>query len=163
MSPFTTNANPGRSTWIFQANPAKYRIGESLMCESEELWNLNQHSKRVHAGDHVYIWISGKAAGIYATATVLCEPLTKPDSTQGLQYWWDQRDGLRAKPRVILRYQQLITDRPLLKIFLENDPDLWSLKILKNPRGTNFEVSETEARALAWWFGNGDPTTLTII
>jgi hypothetical protein len=146
-------ANGIRSSWIFQANPAKYRIEESLAVEKEELWNLNQHASRVHTGDKVYIWISGPMAGIYAIGTVVCEPIVQPDSPVGMEYWWDKRDGARAKPRVWVRYEKTLLDRPLLKIYLENDPGLWGMRILRNPRGTNFNLSVAESEALEWWFG----------
>jgi hypothetical protein len=65
------NTDGIRQTWIFQANPERYRILESLSAQHVELWNLRQHAHDVHAGDRVLIWLSGQDAGIYAIGTVL--------------------------------------------------------------------------------------------
>jgi 5-methylcytosine-specific restriction protein B len=144
----------GSRTWIFQANPSKYCIGESLRAENEEYWNLNQHVREVAVGDRVLIWICGKNAGVYAVGTVLTVPIPMADSAKGQGYWLDKAAGRREKPRVRVRYDRLFVDRPLYKDFIECDPDLWNLAILRQPRGTNFAVSEAEWQALRVWFGD---------
>lgn len=141
----------GQRTWIFQANPNKYRIEESLQIEGAELWNLNQHTTEVEVGDRVLVWISGRKAGIYAIGTVTTSPLLQADSTTGQEYWRDPREGRRAKARVGVRYDRVLLDRPLGKTYLEWDPQLRNLAILRRPRGTNFTVSEEEWAALRVW------------
>lgn len=137
--------------WLFQANPARYRIHDSLRREVEEWWNLNQHASDVRVGDHVTIWISGKDAGIYATGKVIEGPVITPDSIPGQGYWENRNDGLKEKPRVRVRYDRILFDRPLLKVFLEADPELWDMKILRSPRGTNFSLSDGEWHTLVDW------------
>jgi len=138
-------------TWIFQANPNKYRILKSLESEVEEYWNLNQHAKDVHIGDRVLIWISGPDAGIYAVGTVTTEPVMMPDSPSGLEYWLLMREGRRPKPRVLVRYDRKLLGRPLLKALIRNDPELWDLEILHFPRGTNFPLADHQWSAIAAW------------
>jgi predicted RNA-binding protein with PUA-like domain len=148
-TPVTTTGQP--RTWLFQANPNKYRIEESLKTESEEEWNLNQHAESVHTGDRVLIWISGAAAGIYAIGEVVAEPRLRPDSPTGLGYWHDRREGEKVKPRVRVRYVQVFLDRPLHKVLLEFDPILTKMGIMRFARGTNFSVTDEEWAAIQRW------------
>jgi hypothetical protein len=137
--------------WIFQANPDRYRIHDSLGQEAEEWWNLNQHADEVRVGDEVAVWISGAEAGVYALGKVVEGPITRPDSARGQGYWRDAAAGSRAKPRVRVRYDRVISDRPLLKVFLLADPDLWDLSVIHAPRGTNFPVRAGEWQRLQNW------------
>ena len=139
------------ATWIFQANPNKYDIQTSLQREAEELWNCNQHFRRIKRGDRVLIWISGDEAGIYAVGRVLSDPIQRSDSAKGMTYWADPRHGRQERPRVRVRYDQTFVTQPLLKTFLQCDPELWDLPILANPRGTNFKVMEREWEAIQAW------------
>jgi predicted RNA-binding protein with PUA-like domain len=141
----------GRRAWVFQASPARYQIEESLQAEREEFWNLRQHAKQIAVGDRVFIWMSGEAAGIYAIGTVTTPPEVRPDSSAGLDYWLAKQEGLRLLPRVVVRYERVLLDRPLRKVFLEADPALWNMNIIRSPRGTNFAVRTDEWRALAAW------------
>lgn len=138
-------------TWIFQANPAKYRILDSLVAEREEYWNLNQHAKSVRPGDRVLIWVCGDEAGIYAQGTVMSSPIIIPDSNRGLTYWNLKAEGKRPKARVRVRYDHLFLDKPLLRQYLECDPGLSGLQILRSPRGTNFPVRDEEWEAIHAW------------
>jgi EVE domain len=138
-------------TWLFQANPSKYQIHESLQLEKKEYWNLRQHAKEVQVGDRVLIWICGKGAGIYATGKVLTDPSIMPDSATGLSYWITKRDGRQPIARVLVEYDKVLLDEPLSKEFLQCDPALWSLKIFSTPRRTNFAVREEEWEAISIW------------
>ena len=138
-------------TWIFQANPTLYRIAESLRTEGEEKWNLRQHQRDVQVSDRVLIWMSGKRAGIYAVGAVKTAPVVEADTPKGIGYWNDKRQGYRPIARVWVQYEQVLLDRPLLRDFLLCDPDLWNMKILRSPRGTNFAVTEEEWRAIKTW------------
>lgn len=139
-----SDGNSEPKTWIFQANPEKYRIMDSLRVEDEEYWNLNQNSNNVRRGDRVLLWVSGANAGIYAVGTVVSDPSIMPDSPTGQTYWVRQEEGRRPKPRVQVRYDRLLLERPLSKEFLQADPDLWNLSILRSPMGTNFPVTQRE-------------------
>lgn len=140
-----------RRTWIFQANPKKYRILDSLVAEKEELWNLNQHAHAVQEGDRVLIWISGDNAGIYAVGTVVSMPMFTQDTPSGMRYWLTPAEGTKVKPRVLVRYDRLLLDLPLTKAFLMTDPILSELRILKCAMGTNFAVTDEQCCALDDW------------
>lgn len=147
----TVNTPREVRAWIFQANPNRYRIEESLQTEGEELWNLNQHAAEVGVGDRVLIWICGEDAGIYAVGTILSNPAIMSDSPRGIGYWSDPIDGKRAKARVRVRYDRVLLSRPLRKAYLSADPALRNLGILRAPRGTNFAVTRAEWSALSGW------------
>ncbi len=142
-------------TWIFQANPSRYRILESLRTESEEYWNLRQRAREVAPGDRVLIWLSGDEAGVYALGTVMSAPILTVDSPTGQGYWNDKAERKRARSRVRVRYDRVLLDRPLFKDFIACDPDLWNLAILRQPRATNFPVTGAEWRALRRWLEDG--------
>ena len=139
------------STWIFQANPAKYHIHQALANEREELWNCNQHAHKIHAGDRVLIWLSGARAGIYAQGRVLEGATERPDTLKGQDYWKDKRQGVEVRPRVKVKYETSFLDNPLLKVFLRWDPALEGLSVMTQPRGTNFVVRPEEWLALEIW------------
>lgn len=155
--PEETERAAGPQVWIFQGNPAKYRLEDSLRIEPEEFWNVRQHAARVRVGDTVLVWLSGEEAGIYAVGEVLEDPAVRPDSPQGQGYWRDPRDGQREYPRVRVRYTQTLLDRPLSKPLLVTDPALEDLSIFRNPRGTNFPVTAKEWAALQVWLDPAGP------
>jgi hypothetical protein len=138
-------------TWIFQANPAKYRIEDSLLFEGEELWNLNQHARDVHTGDRAIIWMSGAGAGIYAIGTVISEPVVQSDSPTGLSYWRVKSAGYRQVPRVHVRYGRRFLEHPLRKEFILRDEVLARMTIFRAPQGTVFTVTDTQWEALRVW------------
>lgn len=146
-----TDAASSTQHWIFQANPGRYAIHDSLRREEEEWWNLNQYASSVKPGDRVAIWLSGQYSGIYAIGTVVEGPVRRADSLQGQAYWTDPADGRREKPRVRIKYDLVIADHPLYKAFLEADSQLWDLRVIHFPRGTNFPVTTEEWRALEEW------------
>lgn len=147
---FTDRPSIEARTWMFQANPNKYDIFQTLK-SGEELWNLRQHAKDVHVGDRVLIWVCGDDAGIYAVGRVISPAVTMPDSPEGIKHWSNPAEGKRPTPRVLVRYERLLLERPLRKAYLQSDPNLWSMKILCFPQGTNFAVSAAEWQALSAW------------
>jgi hypothetical protein len=90
-------------TWIFQANPNKYPIRESIAKESKELWTCNQHTQKIKDGDRVLIWVSGKAAGVYAIGSILSVPVLQPDSPKGVSYWYNPIEGLQTRARALVK------------------------------------------------------------
>lgn len=142
-------------TWIFQANPSKYDITTSLQLEREEFWNLRQYAREIAPNDRVLIWICGEDAGIYAMGKITSPPTDSADTPTGQSYWSDKKEGKKVIPRAWVHYEKVFLDHPLLKVFIECDPALWNLSILKQPRGTNFPVTDAEWRALQSWLKDG--------
>jgi EVE domain-containing protein len=144
----TSATTPSPRVWIFQANPKKYRIEDSLNAEASEYWSLNQHAEEVHDGDRVLIWLSGANAGIYALGTVVGEPILQTDSSIGIGYWRDPAEGKKLKPRVLVRYDEVFLDCPLEKGLLQLDPLLSNMRIMRFAQGTNFPVTVAEWQAI---------------
>ena len=142
---------PTPKIWLFQANPTKYRILEALEEKDADYWNLNQHAAQVSVGDRVLIWVCGDAAGIYAVGTVTTIPTVMPDTPEGEPFWRPPSSGSQPRPRVLVRFDQKLLDQPLRKAFLQTDLVLAGLRVLHQPRATNFVVTQEQWEALQPW------------
>ncbi len=135
-------------TWIFQTVPRRYRLLDALRNEPEELWEVNQHRDEVRLGDRVLVWLAGPDAGLYAVGTVMSEPKYMRDFERSLRYWAADDDGPQPNYRVLVHYDQVLLDRPLLRSLLKDIPELATLSILRFAQGTNFAVTEQERNAI---------------
>ncbi len=151
----TMNRNEGGpQAWMFQGNPQRYANLQMLASQPGELWNLRQYAGEVRVGDRVYIWIAGEEAGIYAVGTVVTSPAVMVDSPLGIRQWTDPREGRLAFPRVEVRYDRVMLNRPLLKQYLRTDPILRDLTILRMPRATNYPLTTAQAGAIEEWLAD---------
>jgi 5-methylcytosine-specific restriction endonuclease McrA len=125
-------------TWIFQGNPRFFRIDDYLNSREEFYWTIKQFKKIIKIGDIVYIWRSGKNAGIVAVAQVTSHvEIVSDDSTD---YWIQKSETNSAETeRVKLRILERRVDNPLLKDDVKVRLPDWSF--IKSPQGTNFKVS----------------------
>ena len=82
--------------------------------------------------------------------------MSMPASIRGQTYWHNRGNGPKAKPRVRVRYDRVLADRPLLKVFLEADPDRWGLDVIQAPRGTNFPMRAREWQILLTWLDGAE-------
>jgi hypothetical protein len=73
----------------------------------------------------------------------------------GIRQWTDPREGRLVFPRVEVRYDRVLLDRPLLKLYLRIDPILRDLTILRMPRATNYPLTAAQAGAIEDWFADG--------
>ena len=70
----TTEA-PARGYWLFHANPARFPVFEQLLDGQMEVQRcVTQHRADISTGDGAVLWLSGKAAGVYAIGEVVGEP-----------------------------------------------------------------------------------------
>lgn len=133
-------------SWIFQGNPDIYDIVEATKHLRQLSWDVNQHKTLMHKGDRVFLWVSGKQAGVIARATILTEPEEIEDSPEVVKYYKEEQE-LTKELRVLLEIEQRI-DPPIHRSDLLNDPELKSLTILKAPQMTNYPLKPEEAVAL---------------
>jgi len=120
------------NTWIFQAVPEEYdllivvpkkiHIGDS--------WRVTRFWRKIRKGDRLLFWQAGSGAGIYAIG-----------KTSSVPY---QRG---KKWRVRVQYAEML-EKPVLKTMLKEHPLLKKLTILRQQRGTNFQVEPAEWMAL---------------
>jgi 5-methylcytosine-specific restriction protein B len=150
-SPSLTEAandvDSGARTWIFQANPLLYNIVEAVNSLSSMSWLVNRYKDEIKIGDRVFLWRSGKDAGIIARATVLSEPNLTAISEEELSFAVEPEKFEGPQTRVRLRIEAIV--RPtLLRDDLKADPRLSKLSIVHFSQGTNFEVTQEEAAAI---------------
>ena len=137
------------NTWIFQGNPEIFDVNVGVNQLKRLNWGVRQHKNEIKEGDQVYIWISGRNAGIVAVATITSSP----------GYYTDGPDEVELYPggpppkfqgrqlRVYLRINNVLRTR-ITRLELLSHPILRDLAILRMPRATNFWVSPQQARGL---------------
>lgn len=137
-----------RNIWIFQANPERFDILNSLADPDIKLrmWTVNRQFKnKIHSMDMALIWMSGKDAGIYAIAKVISEPQIMEDTLEESKYWLKIADKKIDQLRVCIRIIKDMHTNPILRSDLKNTPGLEKLSILgKFPSGANFYVRPHE-------------------
>lgn len=110
-------------------------------------FTVTRYSREIKPEDTVFIWISGKDAGIYAIAKTLSSPYlpnyplpTDPFEKVG---WNKNENTLKVDIEI-----QHVLEKPLLKNRLIEIPELSKLLIIATPQGTNFRVSKTQGELL---------------
>jgi hypothetical protein len=102
-------------------------------------WLVMRHGQEMNIGEAVWVWVSGKKAGIYATAEIvsLAEKLEDiPDRNYGIN-----KSRLGRKPQAIIRFTAKFIEQPLLREQLKLDPVWEDLLIIRAPNSTNFKVT----------------------
>ncbi|HEY1810988.1 MAG TPA: DUF3578 domain-containing protein [Kofleriaceae bacterium] len=132
--------------WIFQANPDTYDVSAAVRKLGEISWTVSRHGDSIRVGDRVYLWESGKAAGIVATAEVIDEVRVREEEALSRQFWRKPAQ-YKAGPRVLLRIDEVLADK-FPKQRLVDDPRFKDLGFLRGPMGTNFPLTEEHHRAL---------------
>ncbi len=131
------------SAWIFQANPRNYNVVGAVEALDKLTWSVNRHTKQIKEGHKVYIWISGRDAGIIASGTILCDPEKRePDLDD--PYKLDAKKKTGARFAVDIEIEHKLTDKKIFRNVLKNDERTKKLQILINAEGTSFPVRKSE-------------------
>jgi hypothetical protein len=139
-----TPSSTTNKCWIFQANPKMFDIDSALREFESISWSVSQHAPEIKKGDKVYIWRSGKDAGVVAEATILTNPEIMDEQQEQSKYW---KVPFETGLRVICRIDKVLNP-PLLKEKLRELDELKSLSILRYFQGTNFPVTPDEAKVI---------------
>lgn len=128
--------------WLFQGNPKYSRMLEGIHDLEGMHWLVTRYHRDISVDDRVLLWMSGKAAGIYALAEVI-EPAHFLERPPDIDYWIVPT---RAIDRVYapIRFTRKLLNLPLLKATLLRDPVLSKLQVIRAPHNTNFRVSPEE-------------------
>jgi hypothetical protein len=133
------------SAWLFQGNPDKFDVDGYLASRTEFCWTVNQHRKLIKAGDRVYIWRSGKDAGIVAVAQAISNVALLPDDAR--EFWRGvSEESSGPTQRVRLKLLIILVDAPLPRARLREE--LPGFNFIKSPQGTNFAVTSEENQVI---------------
>ena len=133
--------------WIFQANPKYYNMVGALEEYLTMDFTVTRYRKEIKPEDTVFIWISGKDAGIYAIAKTLSSPYVPnyPYPTDPFEkVCWNKIENTMKVDIEILH----VLERPLLKNRLIEIPELSKLLIIAAPQVSNFRVSNNQSELL---------------
>lgn len=133
------------STWLFQGNPDRFNVDAYLASRTEFCWSVRQHRSRIKVGDRVYLWRSGKDAGIIAVAEATSDVMLLPDDAR--EFWVEPAaDEVGPAHRVKLRLLLNRSDSPLLRARVREA--LPGFHFIKSPQGTNFTVTPEENQVI---------------
>jgi hypothetical protein len=96
-----------RNVWIFQGNPKKYEVYNSLLDESlkEDTWLVSRYRDDIRIGDIALIWKAGQRSGIYAVGEILTNPQEMYDPPESRKYWKSEVDKNKKAVRVLIQYK----------------------------------------------------------
>jgi hypothetical protein len=139
------------SVWIFQGNPNRYDVLNSLSdgeIGNRIHWLVNQHRKKIKKGHIGLIWMSGAEAGIYAITRIENDPAIMTEFDAERKYWFDsseKKEAVRVEMTILKRF----INKPIFKNKLRENGNLKDLSILRQFQGTNFPVRNSEWRIIS--------------
>lgn len=135
-------------SWIFQGNPDRYDVMGAVTNLKECTWTVHQYANKVRPGDKVYIWESGRNAGVIAIGQVLTKPELMTRLAEEEPYFRDASlVGSEPASRVRVGIQQVLSAKITRDQFIDH-PILSQASILEQPQGTVFPLSSEQAAAL---------------
>lgn len=142
-------------TWIFQGNPDEYDIDAYLASRPDQVvWLVNRYASDIAVGDRVYLWRNqGKlkaTPGIVAECIVTASPELREEDAGAVRFWRTQ--SLRAtapQVRIVMRLVKVATTRgEIRRTWCEEDPILKDLPNIRMQAGTNYPVTNQQARRI---------------
>ena len=127
-------------SWIFQSNPDRYDIIDTIRTLSETTWIVSRYRDDIEVGDRVFLWKAGDAAGIYGCATIAESSRSRSSVPWPDRRWRDPSQEQSAVSRCLIRIDSDLTDRAVLRTELVKQ-GLGDLQVIKAPQGTNFKVT----------------------
>jgi MoxR-like ATPase/predicted RNA-binding protein with PUA-like domain len=142
-----TTSSTVAGAWIFQANPDLYDIKSALQTLTEQTWLVTKFKEEIKVGDKVYLWQSGSEGGIVGLGEITAPPQMGAalEAEGPFAKSSGKFDGEHL--RATLRISKVI-DPPIMRKALLARPELSELTLFRQPQGTNYRVTKTEAQAL---------------
>jgi predicted RNA-binding protein with PUA-like domain len=139
--------------WLFQGNPARWRIHDYLRDNPDEDftdwdWSIARYRDEIRVGDGAVLWLSGpdSSRGVYAVGRITEEAAEGPSDSP---YWTSPSDRGRMRWYVQMSFDQVLFSSPILARDLRADPRFAHASILRMPRGGNpHELSAEEWTAI---------------
>jgi len=134
--PVVTDAK--KKFWIFQGNPDVFDIEEYLSANEGKIidWSANQSQDQMKKGDVVYFW-SAKGGGMCGVGAITGKPA---DRFRG-----DVEAKFGNKKVDVKLFRFFNQQNRIMRSDLLNNRVLSNSKIIKQPQGSNFLLSEKEA------------------
>ncbi|HEX9713987.1 MAG TPA: EVE domain-containing protein [Actinomycetota bacterium] len=127
--------------WLFQANPARWRVFDYIREHPDELnrpwtWSCWRYRDEVAPGDRCALWVSGRAEarGVYAIGRLTGRPFVEVEDSE---YWTDPAERTRPRWHVEMRFDHWLLEDPILAVELRRDPRFAGASILRTPRFAN--------------------------
>jgi len=127
--------------WLFQANPARWRIFDYIRDNPDEMhadwnWSCWRFRDEISIGDACALWITGspRVRGIHAVGHIVGEPY---QAVEDSEYWTDAADRSRVRWFVDMLFEHWLLDEPVLAIDLKRDARFAAASILRTPRFAN--------------------------
>jgi predicted RNA-binding protein with PUA-like domain len=139
--------------WLFQGNPARWRIHDYLRDHPREDfrdwdWSIARYRDAVRRRDGAVLWLSGPetSRGVYAIGAVTEEATERPSDSP---YWADPADRRRDRWSVRMAFEHVLFGSPILARDLRADPRFARATILRMPRAGNpHELTRSEWLAI---------------
>lgn len=128
------------ANWIFQGNPKFFDVDEYLKTNEVVQWSIKQFSlEHIHVGDKVFIWRSD--GGIKGSGGIIARGkiIRIIDLTD---------EGVPAADIRTDSVKITEDDGMLKRTDLLNDKFMKELSIIKSPTGTNFKLTDEQAKYL---------------
>ncbi|MGX7005677.1 HNH endonuclease [Caballeronia sp. KNU42] len=142
-------------SWIFQANPERFDLESFFATRPSVLtWTVSRQADQMRIGDRVYIWRAAAGekdkAGVIAEAVVCSSVALIASDTIGAGFWLDESEAQLESERVWLKIIRVASPREQIRReWLKDDPVLSDMLIMKQPAGTNFLMTDSEAARMA--------------
>ena len=129
-------------TWIFQANPARYRLDLYLSQRpAENEWLVSRYKERVQPGDRVFLWRAGSdalPAGVVAEAEVIT-PVREVRDDSPPEWWANPNDASAIRSRARIALRRVANRREVIKRdWWAEDPILRNHLIMRMANHTTF-------------------------
>lgn len=128
------------ASWVFQCDEKKFQDWVRGPFQRGLSFGVTRYKNRICRGDRVYIWVSGKRAGVRALTRATGNPGdVEPDwITVGAQ---SHGVWIPLEPLILL-------GDPIARSELKSHPILGSMQVIRAPQGSNFSLTDEEADEL---------------
>jgi hypothetical protein len=145
---------PAAAGWIFQASPDLFDIDEYLKRARVITWRVRQAhlAPMIQPGQRVFIWRArgkGKrAAGVIASGWIADGPAVKPEEPLAIGLWRVNQSMPALRVTIDLDRVAHGPRAEVRRAWLQEDPVLSHLRILRVPSETNYLLDGPQTRRL---------------
>lgn len=127
--------------WIFQGNPAIYKIKEALKENALKTWAVNAHKNEIKIGDKIILWVTGEKSGCYALCSVLSDVIQIENDINEEKYYIDKSKN-ELQPRVEISIDFNFSENPVSKYELKQYNEFNNF--IGGNQGTNFKATKDQ-------------------